>query len=239
MPITQALLQKIQIPEVGRLADYVIQNNRNISPKFLSREFLTMQNRYADRYYNTFCHDADVMGKCLERGKNPELPGIIYSAMCKLTEYFPHQLEYFAKKGYQVAERNGDYIHMMARLNDLHNVYRNNPNKLMQYIDVLYGQERCLKELCYNYDNAISTFRSVTRQPAPRESYYLILANTQTELAKLIRRKHPDQAERKLLSARNIYSRDKIESPKKNQASIKYIDQLLHKIELVRLIKES
>ena len=27
MPITPALLQKIQIPEVGRLTDYVIQNN--------------------------------------------------------------------------------------------------------------------------------------------------------------------------------------------------------------------
>lgn len=239
MPITPALLRKIQIPEVGRLADYVIQNNRHISPKFLSKEFLTMQDKYADRYYDTFCHDADVMAKCLEHGKNPELPGIIYSAMCKLTEYFPRQLEYFAKKGYQIAERNGDYIHMMARLNDLNKVYKNRPDKLMQYIDVLYGQERCLKELCYNYDNAVSTFRSVSRLPAPRESYYLMLANTQTELAKLIRRKHPDQAERKLLSARNIYSRDKIESPEKNQASINYIDMNLRKIELIRLIQES
>ncbi len=239
MPITPALLQKIQIPEVGRLADYVIQNNRHISPRFLSREFLTMQDRYADRYYDTFCHDAGVMAKCLEQGKNPELPGVIYSAMCKLTEFFPRKLEYFALKGYQVAERNGDFIHMMARLNDLKKVYKNKPDKLIQYIDVLYGQERCLKELCYNYDNAISTFRSVSRPPASRESYYLMLANTQTELAKLIRRKYPDQAKKKLLCARNIYSRDRIESPERNRASIAYIDMNLRKIELVKLIQES
>ncbi len=239
MAITPALLQRIQIPEVGRLADYVIQNDKYITPKFLSKEFLTMQNRYADRYYDSFCNDADVMARCLEKGENPELPGIIYSAMCKLTECFPSQLEYFALKGYQVAERNGDYIHMMARLNDLHKVYKNKPDKLMQYIDVLYGQERCLKNICYNYNNVITTYHSIIRKPASRESYYLILANTQTELAKLIRRRHPDQAERKLLSARNIYSRDKIELPERNKASIKYIDMLLKKIALTKLINET
>ena len=69
MPITPALLQKIQIPEVGRLTDYVIQNNRHISPRFLSREFLTMQDRYADRYYDTFCHDAGVMANVLSKAK--------------------------------------------------------------------------------------------------------------------------------------------------------------------------
>ena len=47
------------------------------------------------------------------------------------------------------------------------------------------------------------------------------------------------QAKKKLLCARNIYSRDRIESPERNRASIAYIDMNLRKIELVKLIQES
>lgn len=213
------------IPYFNQFSEFVIKNQRRMTPGNFSEELGYVQQDFINAgRRRLFCLEADQLAQNLVKSKNKDFPGIIYSALCKLTENFPAQLEYFAQKGYEVAKNNGDYVHMMARLNDLRKVYMNRPEKLYDYIQVLYKQEKCLKKLTNHYDSAVQTFQSVSRKPAPREEYRKMLAYIQTEIGKLTKKKHPHDAEKKLNNAKQIFQDNG------DYKSVNYIDMLLFEI---------
>ncbi len=214
------------IPMFANFSGFVLKNQSEISTEMFSREFTTIQRKlFSTETCDAFCHEADMLATKLIANENHNFAGIIYSALCKLTEYMPDKLEIIAKKGYELAKEKGDYVHMMARLNNLRKVYYRRPDKVYEYVQVLYKQEKCLKELTYNYETAASAYSTVIRKPAPREDYEQMLAYVQTEIGKLTRKKHPNDAFKKLLSARKIFEKYN------NQQSIAYIDLLIGKIQ--------
>lgn len=195
------------------------------TPENFTKYFSEIQKKYLSAHQrDVFCLEADSLGAQMLEEKKFDFAGIIYSALCKLTQYFPEQLEMFARKGFLSAKANKDPIHMMARLNDLRKIYFRNPDKLYEYIQVLYKQEKCLKELTQNYEKAVSSYQSVNRIPAPREDYEVMLAHVQTEIGKITKRKHPHDAKAKLISAREIFKN------KGNLKSVEYINMLLSEI---------
>ena len=206
-------------------SSFVLENQRRMTPQCFAQELGNIQKSYMRaKQRDLFCSEADMLADKLSEQKNNDFAGIIISAICKLTQFFPEQLEPFAQKGFIIAKANGDFIHMMSRLNDLRKIYYRNPNKLYKYLQVLYEQEKCLKVLSNNYDTAVNSYRTVNRHAANRVDYAQMLAHVQTELGKLIKRKHPEEAKEKLLSAREIFN------SRGNTQHLGYINMLLREI---------
>ncbi len=218
--------EKILYPNVDKFGKYILKNKNNISHRNFAYEFGKLQQNYVkNQEKDQFCQEANLLADILMAEKEYDLAGIIISALCKLNEANPNHLEYFAQKGYYLSQMSGDYVHMMARLNDLRKTYTGCKERLYDYIQVLYKQEKCLKKLTKHYPETTTTFRTVTREIAPRENYERMLGYVQTEIGKLTRKKHPHDALRKLLSAQEIFRKNN------NTNSINYIQFLINEIE--------
>lgn len=221
------LAKTITLPSFREFAGFVMANYKEISPRIFAQEFGKIQKTYlCAQQKDLFCSEAESFATELAKEKHTDFAGIIMSALCKITQFIPERLEPLAVKGYEIAKANGDYIHMMARLNDLRKIYQGIPDLIYDYVQVLYKQENCLKELTSNYDTVISNYRTVTRKPTERKEYEQMLAFVQTEIAKLTRRKHPQSAQQRLLSAREIFEQSG------NKQHIPYIDMLLSKLDI-------
>ena len=207
--------------EFKNFSEFILANQKTVSPIEFSQKYCTFI-RAMKR--DEFCTESERLASALTKEKENRFTGIIYSALCKVTEFFPNELEKFALKGYEVAKSNGDYIHMMARLNDLRKVYSHRPEKLYDYIQTLYKQEKCLRQLTHHYEECIQGFKSIIRKPATLEQYENMLAYVQTEIAKLTKNKHPNDALNKLMSARHIFEQQG------NTRSTQYIDMLISEI---------
>lgn len=224
--ITQKLLTQFSSTSaLQRFSAFVLENPKQISPRMFADEFNKVQKVYLkERQRDLFCAEADVLAQKLMSSENHDFASIVISALCKITEFMPNQLEGFAKKGYEIAKLKGDYVHMMARLNNLRKVYQGDYNKLYDYVQVLYKQEKCLKELTNHYETAVGTYQTLVRKAASKNDYETMLAYVQTEIGKLTRKKHPQDALVKLLNAREIFEK------RGNHQSVNYIDMLISKI---------
>lgn len=204
----------------------MIANHKKVSPNFFADEFnrvkwICLQELPED----VFCTEAEIAATKLAETENTNFAGIIMSSLCKLVEFIPELLEPMAIKGYEISKINGDTIHMLSRLNDLRKIYYGQPDKLFQYIKVLYKEEKCLKELVNNYEKATKSYKTLTRRPATLQEYEQMLGFIQTEIGKLTKRKHPTDALDKLISAREIFIR------RNNTKHVAYIDLLIKEIE--------
>lgn len=210
---------------IENFSRFLAQSKGQISPQTFADEFSKIRRNYlSSSQRDTFCSEADILATKMIEENNTDFAGIILSSLCKLTQYLPEQLEHFALKGLQVAKSNKDTVHIMARLNDLRKIYYRRPDKLYEYIQVLYQQEKCLKELTRNYDQAIGSFHSLSRIAAQKRDYDLMLAHVQTEIGKLTKRKHPQDAQAKLISARQTFE------TRGYKQNVEYIDMLLNEI---------
>jgi hypothetical protein len=217
------------LQEFTNFTKKILKNNNQMTPIDFSKDFRNIQkNCLPSMKRDMFCYEADKFATQLEETKQHDFAGIVISSLCKLTDFIPEWQEHFALKGYKIAKANGDILHKMARLNDLRKIYYQNPNRVKEYLSVMYAQENCLKKLTYDYDSAISTFHSINRTPAKQGEYKTMLAFVQTELAKLTKKRHPHQAKIKLNNAREIF----VENG--NKQSVKYIDMLLNEIQSQR-----
>lgn len=215
-----------QVTPIAQLA--IPATNATVSKRWFSNEFKEIQRNYISQgQIKSFCKEADILADKLIEHKKHDFAGIIMSALCKLTQYFPERLEPIAIKGYKIAEALGDNIHMLARLNDLRKIYYKNPNRLYDYVQVLYKQEKCLKQITRNYEISTQKFCTVDRQAASKEEYERMLAFVQTDIGKITKRKHPNDARQKLLSARKIFEKNG------NKQHIDYINMLLGEIEII------
>jgi hypothetical protein len=214
-------------PEIKNFSDYIITHQNELTSVEFSKEFgkLTKKCCKSQCERDEFCTQADILAASLEKGQHNDFASMIMSTLCKVAEFMPEKLEEFAQKGYEIAKTNGDCVHMMARLNNLRKLYFRKPNKLNKYVEVFYKQEECLKELTSNYKQATKSYHSIFRRPATKNEYENMLAYVQTEIGKLIKKKHPEEAQEKLLSARAIFAKGE------NYESVVYIDMLLKEIQ--------
>ena len=214
------------ISDIKQFGKYIVSHKKGVTLDFFAQEFGKLRTLYERNHQEDyFCQQADILADKLVQRDRLDFAGIVMSTLCKVNEYFPHNLEYFAQKGYDISRMNGDYVHMMARLNDLRKIYSKKPDRLLEYLDVLYEQERCLKHVTMNYRDSVASYRTISRKASPRQSYEMMLAFIQTEIAKLTRRKHPESAMYKLQSAMRIFE--------KNQSydNANYTELLMRKIE--------
>lgn len=227
MPIiTQKLIpQYSSVSELQKFSSVVLNKRKLISAESFADEFGRVRQMYfKDKQRDLFCSEADLFAEQLIKSKNYDFASIIISSLCKITEFIPDKLELFALRGYEIAKHKGDFVHMMSRLNNLRKVYQGNPDRLYDYVKVLYKQEKCLKELTNHYESAIGSYQSLIRKPASKKEYETMLAYIQTEIAKLTRRKHPEDALAKLKNAKAIFEKQQ------NKQSLRYVNFLISKI---------
>lgn len=224
--LSPKLLPKYEpISSLEKFSSLILNNPKKMSPQSFAYELSQLQKHYLkSKQRDLFCSEAGILADKLAEQNNHDFAGIIISALCKLTQFFPEQLEPFAIKGFHIAKANGDYIHMMARLNDLRKIYFRRPEKLREYLKILYKQEKCLKELTCHYTESVDSYKTLGRSAADKKQYIQMLAHIQTEIAKLTKRKHPQEARTKLLSARELFN------SQGNHQHLEYINMLLSEI---------
>lgn len=223
--IFKPMLKALPSPSIDTLSRYVLGNAKKLTPSAFSKQFGEVKRSYMVRgKVDEFYSEASSFAKDLSKQQNNDFAGIVISSLSKVDNVSPSAAEKLALQGYEIAKANGDYVHMMARLNDLRKVYTKRPEKLYDYVQVLYKQEKCLRQLSKNYDKTVLSYKTISREAASQEDYTQMLAYVQTEIAKITKNKHPNDAMRKLLSARQIFEN------LGNQRSLGYIDMLINEI---------
>jgi len=224
---------RITFPGVNNFGDFILQNRKMVSHRVFAEEYGKLERYYIKHHEeDKFNKESNVLLERLLKEQELDFAGIVISILCKLNQSNPRYLEYFAQKGYNLSKIKGDYVHMMARLNDLRKLYIDCKERLFDYIQILYKQEKCLLQLTRNYPETSSNFRTVNRQIASREAYEHMLAFIQTEIAKLTRKKHPHHAIKKLISAQEIFRKNR------NTRSLNYINGLIREIETGQSISQ-
>ncbi len=210
---------------------YVLENRDVISNKTFAKQLCLLGNSYRKTRLteDIFSREADMLADELFDLNKFDFVSIIMSTLCKINRYRMDALEFFARKGLSIAEIQGDYVHMVARLNDLRSIYFNNPAYKNEYLHVLQKEEKYLKIITEHYDAAQQSFRTSGHKMAPLETYELMLAQIQADQAKYIKNCNPQEAKKKLISALRLFNKHKVKKPIPYIAHI-YTDILKHGI---------
>ena len=170
-----------------------------------------------------FCEQASKLADDFCESGDFGYAGVIYSCIIKLCKDRT-LFEKIVRKAYQIAESQGDYIHMNARLNDLRRIYDSRPGKTRYHIDVLFKQEKCLEHLVHFYGQSVEHFRTISTRAADFDTYNLMLAYVRTTLAKLTWKNDPFEAKVRLLASRCVYKNCG------DDKSVQYVNYLLKRI---------
>ena len=209
---------------------FVGENIESITPMTFSNEFGKLE--WSFIHYNevdNFCNASiDLVTNVIEKNRS-DLAGIIISGLCKIVDLPATQLEKIAKKGYYVAKKNDDPIHMMSRLEDLRRVLVGKKDRFYDYLHTLFKEEKCLERIVNDYDDLKDNRRTVLRELKPIESYQKMLAHVQVDIAKVTKKKEPENATKRLLEAREVFEKFK------NKQTVEYIDMLLREISQTKM----
>lgn len=219
-------IHQLTVQSVRDFGHYVEKNHKTVSAQYFAKKLWELDKRYGQSPVTreVFSYEADMLADKLFALKRNDCVSIIMSLLCKTNKYCAPALEFFAGKGLDIAIINRDYVHMVARLNDLRTVYCNAPGQLHTYIRILEDEERCLLYITKSYDGAKHSFNTIGKKMAPKEKYEIMLAQVQLELAKLIKNKHPKTAFKKLASAERIFIKYN------DRKTLDYISKLFHEI---------
>ena len=162
---------------------------------------------------------AQRLAETLVNMGDSNLSGIIYSFLIKFNKDN-------AKIAEQIANRQKDSIHIMARSYDLKEIYKQTEYGSEKHLKALYGEKRALKDIVTNYDNVIKKYRTVTREAKPKETYELMLCENIFEIIEILKKKEPKRALEELNQLKEAVSRIKQQGTKeKNLRRIKELSE--------------
>jgi hypothetical protein len=133
-----------------------------------------------------------------------DFAGIIYSNLVKLPNISPKQREIYAQRALEVAQKQGDLLHTLARIVDLKRVYKDNGRK-RQVIDTLLLEEKQLIAIIKDFEKTKQSYRTYNRGVNTLEIYQQRLAMARVDIAKGLMHSNPEAAERKLQLAIPIF----------------------------------
>ena len=204
-------------------SDFILKNRAEVSERLFCDELANISKGYY-KNKSVFYKEIDSLGDTFIKNGDYELAGIVYSRLCKFACDDKKALEFFARKGYDVAEKSGDIIHMNSKLSYLRDIIMSDRSRNIELIQIMQRMEEILKTITENYDSTVKSFHSLATKPSSLDKYKLMLARIQTDLAKYTKRTEPEAAKSRLNSAKQIfieYNQDR---------SIAYIDLLEHDI---------
>lgn len=157
-------------------------------------------------FTDSFEANKDVMNKKSKKfaealvGLNKDnMASVVYSFLIKLNRGNLNMIEEFATNALKIAKRLKDPVHIMARANDLREVYKITPPKDNRFITILFEEKRALKDIVKNYDNIKSSNKSLKS----KDNYKTLLADVQYDIG--IRHQDKNIANQELSEAKALY----------------------------------
>lgn len=186
-------LKKADIDENSRTFSYLIHEIGDVYVK---------QNQV-----DTFNRKSQRLAEQLVGLGNGSFAGIIYSFLIKLNKNNPKIVEELATNGLAIAKRFKDPVHIMARAENLRQIYQIKAPDSDKYLQILYTEKRALSDICKDYDSAKKRFKTLKTEMKPIENYEQMLTSVKIELGKALINKDPNNARYELESAREIISK--------------------------------
>ena len=148
---------------------------REMGDYFVNKEQKEDLNKYSRRFAET-----------LVSQKSLELAGRVYSFLIKFNKGNRKAVEEFATNALIIAKRLHDPVHIMARANDLKEIYKYTKPASDKHMKVLYDEKRALSDIIKNYSGAQKRNVSIAREMRPVESYEEKLAAIKVEIAEML-----------------------------------------------------
>lgn len=136
--------------------------------------------------------------------QNGNLAGIIYSFLIKVNKGNNKVVEELATNALAIAKRVDDPIHVMARANDLKEVYKYTEPRSPRRIKIMYEEKRALVRIVNDYDK-LSQRTSTRRGLKPKEGYAEKLAAVKMEIGQALYEKDNKLARKELKEALEMY----------------------------------
>ena len=136
--------------------------------------------------------------------KNGNLAGIVYSFLIKVNKGNNKVVEELATNALAIAKRVDDPIHVMARANDLKEVYKYTEPRSPRRIKIMYEEKRALVRIVNDYDR-LSQRTSTRRGLKPKEGYAEKLAAVKMEIGQALFEKDNQLARKELQEALDMY----------------------------------
>lgn len=167
-----------------------------IGDQFIRRSELESLNKHGKRFAENL----------VNLGRN-NLAGIIYSLLIRVNPKHSTIVEQIATNALTIAKRFNDPIHIMARANDLKEIYKITDPGSKKHIDILQTEKRALTEICTNYEGVKKRYKSVCREMRPLKSYELKLAAIKFEVAEILQKENKPEAIKELEGAYKIINK--------------------------------
>ena len=135
---------------------------------------------------------------------NGNLAGIVYSFLIKVNKGNNKVIEELATNALAIAKRIDDPIHVMARANDLKEVYKYTEPRSPKRVKILYEEKRALVRIVNDYDK-LSQRTSSRRGMKPREGYMAKLAAVKMEIGQALFERDNKLARQELQESLEMY----------------------------------
>ncbi len=185
----------------------------DIGDAFVSRSEIECLNKHGKRFAESLVKLGDS-----------NLAGIVYSLIIRLNPKQTQVVEQTATNALAIAKRFNDPIHIMARANDLKEIYKINQPGSAKHLKTLQTEKRALVEICTNYEGVQKRYRTIRREMRPVKSYELKLAAIRFEIAEIIQNENKNNAIEELILAQKIM--EKYGSGRLSKEINKLLDQL-------------
>lgn len=135
---------------------------------------------------------------------NNTLAGIVYSLLIKINPKGSPIIEQLATNALVIARRFHDPIHVMARCNNLKELYKITQPGSKKHLKILQEEKRALNEICKNYEKVQNRYCTQRREMRPVEAYERQLAAIKFEIAEIMQQSNKKEAINELKSALEI-----------------------------------
>ena len=173
----------------------IVKRNQKIN----RLEFLNSIRDFGDRFEKE--NTPEIMNKKsiklaqnLVSLKKEDLAGIIYSFLVKFNKDNYEKKEECAINALAIAIRLKDPIHIMARANDLKEIYKVTAKGSKKHLKTIYEEKRAIKKNIDDYERLKTNNRNIVRGLKSKENYQQMLAAIKIEIAELIMNENQNEA---------------------------------------------
>ncbi|MDE6137836.1 MAG: hypothetical protein K2F57_00030 [Candidatus Gastranaerophilales bacterium] len=183
----------------------ILQNKGPVNPTIFSSELHSIGDAFVKRNeLECLNKHSKRMAENLVKLGDLNLAGIVYSLLIRLNPKNTTIVEQAATNALAIAKRFNDPIHIMARANDLKEIYKISQPGSSKHLKALQTEKKALNEICNNYEGVKKRYRTLSRKMRPVEAYELKLAAIRFEIAEIIAKENKTAAIEELLAAKTI-----------------------------------
>lgn len=197
------------------------------NPHSFAKEISAFQKNYSKMgMLDVFCYNLADFAEKLQGSGMRDFAGIVYSGLAKLPIAKDTRIT-ILEKAITNAENQGDKFHILARIVDLKKLYKAEWMS-KQYVKTLLKEEKCLKSIVTDFEEAKKGFKTVAKGTESEDVYRLRLAFARIDIAKTCMRQNPGLALSKIRSAKRVF----VEQGRTKE--VEFSEQLAKQIELRR-----